>query len=730
MALQAPVAVTITSLELIVLDALATCNDPDASGGSEILRVDLVLGESRQLQVSAGLRTFSVIAYDADTPVARGCDTVDLIAGRTNEVSIQLVEYPPQPDAGPDSGDQPDGGPADAGPTDGDVPGPLNDICATAEGLVAGLSVPGTLIEALDHSSTSCVAAGARDVFYAIDATGWTEPQSVLIQVSSGGLNTAMALRGADCSTELACASATNAGETLDIPVLQPGSIYYVVVEGVGGVSGDFNIGYTLGPARPINDHCDGAQTLTSGVAVTGATITAARDDQDGSCGTNNRPDVAFRFTVPAGPDQRARVTVSNATFDPALHLHTGGCGGTEIGCAQATGAAEVLDLPSLAAGDYWLWVEANDNGSGTFDILLELLPEVPPPGNDICTGAETLTAGTTDTGNSTVGAADDYGLSCTAGDGRDTVHALTLGGAAALLVTVTPQPGPWNLAAELRAAASCATGPAIACEADRFPVRHINCKNLPGGGYDVLIDGDGGAAGDYDIRFDTRAADSSFGYWIDDRTGQTFTSIAGSQGATQVAITTTSTYQIGADEWSMPITLPFTFPFHGTSYNTIHAVSNGYLTFSAQTVTYLNDCPLDTTAPTEALVPFWDDAISTTASQLWTRLDGQAPARRFIIEYRNFDLLQCTNNCQANDVVDVNLNHQVILHENGDIQYRYGPRTASNIGCTGRERGCSATVGIEGQGGTDVDQVQCDSIANPVIDGRVITFIHPSSCN
>jgi hypothetical protein len=80
-----------------------------------------------------------VIAYDGTTPVARGCDTVDLIAGRTNDVSIQLVEYPPTPDAGPDSGDQPDGS-----AIDGDVPGPLNDICANAETLVAGLSVPGT----------------------------------------------------------------------------------------------------------------------------------------------------------------------------------------------------------------------------------------------------------------------------------------------------------------------------------------------------------------------------------------------------------------------------------------------------------------------------------------------------------------------------------------------------------------------------------------------------------
>ena len=89
MAIRGPAgAVTITSLELIVLDATATCTQPDASGGSEVMRTTLVLGESRQLSVSAGLRTFSVIAYDGSTAVARGCDTVDLIAGRTHQVDI------------------------------------------------------------------------------------------------------------------------------------------------------------------------------------------------------------------------------------------------------------------------------------------------------------------------------------------------------------------------------------------------------------------------------------------------------------------------------------------------------------------------------------------------------------------------------------------------------------------------------------------------------------------
>jgi hypothetical protein len=304
--------------------------------------------------------------------------------------------------------------------------------------------------------------------------------------------------------------------------------------------------------------------------------------------------------------------------------------------------------------------------------------------------------------------------------------------GAGALLVTVTPQPSPWNLAAELRLDADCAAGPTVACEADGQPVRHINCKSLAAGTYDVLVDGAGGAAGDYDIRYDTRAADSSFGYWINDTSGNTYTSIAGTAGATQVAVTTTGTYSLAADEAEYSISLPFTFSYHGANRTQIFATTNSYLTFASATVTFLNDCPLDTSAPNEALVPFWDDGIATTASQMWTRTDGVAPDRRFTIEYKNFDVLQCNTNCMANDVVDVNVNHQVVLYENGDIEFRYGPRTASNTGCTGRDRGCSATVGIEGNGGNDVDSVQCNTIVSPgpIIDGRVVQFIHPSTCN
>jgi len=732
MAIRTPGAVTITSLELIVLDATATCTQPDASGGSEVMRTTLVLGESRQLSVSAGLRTFSVIAYDGSTAVARGCDTVDLIAGRTHQVDIQLVEYPQDADAGPD------GGESDAGEVvDGDVPGPLNDICSNAELLTAGLSVPGTLTNALDHTATSCMSGSQRDVFYEIDTTGWTDPQSVLVSLSSPGLDTGIALREDDCATELLCVNNTAQGEQLDVPVLQPGHHYYLVVESTGGSGGNFTIGYTVGVPRPHNDICEWADPLVDGTPITGASITDARNDGNGTCGAASRKDVIFTFSVPAGPNQRARITVSNATFDPAIHVHMGSCGGTEVGCAESSnGATEVLDLPSLAVGNYWVWVEADDAGTGTFDILLELLPEVGPPGNDVCTGAAPLTQNVVASG-STVGATDDYTLTCTGTDGRDTVHEISLGAAGALLVSVTPTPSPWNVAAELRSQTNCAAGPAVACEADSQPVRRINCKNLAMGVYDLLVDGDSGASGDYDVVYDVRAPDTTFGYWTIDKTG-TYTSIAGTTGAVNENVPTATPGTLApGDECSLSLTLPFSFPYFGSTYTSIYAHCNMFLTFDVPpsgSEAWTNDCPLSSSVPNNTIAPFWDDGYASNAapaSEVWTKVEGQAPGRRWIIEYKNFDLLNCGGTCQPSDFLDANVNHQVILYENGDIEFRYGSRVARNGGCTGRDRGCSATIGIEGEiGTTDVDQIQCNTTTTPIQDGRVIQFIRPSTCN
>ncbi len=567
MAIRLPGAVNITALELTVLDDNASCGPPDVTGGNELTSSELVLGEPLELRVSAGTRTFSVIALDGEVPVARGCDTELLVAGMTHEIGIELVEY---------AGD-----------------------CDSAQELAAGVSVPASLVGAADNG--------------------------------------------------------------------------------------------------------------------------------DGSCGTAGTIDVPYLITVPAGETRRVRVTVSNASFDPALHLHAEACAGTEVHCVDSgTGGTEVIDVTGLAEGPYWVRVENDGGDPGSFDILFELLDDEPPPGNDDCSAPEVLTVGAGDDTNSTVAAADDYDLVCADPDGPDTVHQIDLAADQAVLVTVTPSPG-WALAAELRPLADCVAGPEVSCVADAFASRYINRPNLTAGSYALIVDGAGGAAGDYSVRHDVRPVDASFGYWPIDGTG-TYASIAGIDGSTQHTIPQTVPPALSpGDEWTLPITLPFEFPFFSSTVTVANVNANMFVTFGAipgGASAYDNDCPLDGTAPGDSIYLFWDDGIATTTSnsQLWSRTEGSAPSRRFIIEYVDFDQLDCKGGGMC-DVLDTATNQQLILYEDGDIEFRYGPRQTPSIstGCDMQHIGCSATIGIEG---ADIDQIQCEALG--VTDGRVIYFVRP----
>ncbi len=605
---------------------------------------------------------------------------------------------------------------------------PPNDQCVDASALTALLPASGTLAAAADDTDTACVAAGAPDVYYLITLT---DTSRLLAQVTSS-IDTAVALRSADCTTELACTNATGTGETLDYGYLEPGD-YYLVVEGVGGAEGSFTIVYNTAAPRPENDQCAGAHLLSDGVALVGETTLNGLNDATGSCGGDSSADVVYQFTVPGGPNQRARITVSNASgFDPIVYARSGSCTGTEVDCAQTgTGTSEVLDMPSLAPGDYYVWVDANAGGTGTFDILLDLLSEVPPPANDTCAAPDLLTEGVDEGPFSTVGATDDYDLSCLAFDAKDTTHEIDLASEVALLVTLTPQAPDWNLAAALRG--DCAAGPDLSCVASRFTPRYINYPDLIAGTYSVIVDGDSGAVGDYNIRYDTATADTTFGYWVLEWT-DTFTPLT---GATTIPI---STGNPDGDGWSKAVALPFDFDYFGTVYpetTLLTLTDDMYATFDAYvggSESYNNDC-LDDTAPNNMIAPFWDDGMAYAATaQLLYKIEGTAPERKLVIEWRDFDVIGPSPQYY---IISVKVSHQVVLFENGDIEFRYGPRQApspGNVECRNQDLGCSATIGIEAgtAGDHDADVVDCLQ-ENTYYDidtgiGRVIHFVHPTN--
>ena len=174
-------------------------------------------------------------------------------------------------------------------------------------------------------------------------------------------------------------------------------------------------------------------------------------------------------------------------------------------------------------------------------------------------------------------------------------------------------------------------------------------------------------------VDFTLPAKSDSFGYSC--RPEET----AFTQAANVLALT--------GDDASVAVPLPFPFTFYGQQYNTANVSTNGYVNFLALNSVVTNATVPSTGTPNAAVFSFWDDLFIDASASVRTELLGSAPNRRFVIEWRNAHFFN--DNARR---IDVNL----VLYENGQILTQ-----SRNLADDGRERGNSATLGIENQTGT-----------------------------
>lgn len=144
----------------------------------------------------------------------------------------------------------------------------------------------------------------------------------------------------------------------------------------------------------------------------------------------------------------------------------------------------------------------------------------------------------------------------------------------------------------------------------------------------------------------------------------------------------------------SEPVTIPFNFKFYENSYNRLYISANGLITFGGYDEGVKdNPIPSDI-VPNNFIAPFWDDLVvplsnesGVTKPWVWTALQGAAPERSFIIEWRNVTRFEST---------DI-LTFRVILREKGDITFLYKDVKGDVENCT---------IGIEDGDGVDGLQV------------------------
>ena len=180
-----------------------------------------------------------------------------------------------------------------------------------------------------------------------------------------------------------------------------------------------------------------------------------------------------------------------------------------------------------------------------------------------------------------------------------------------------------------------------------------------------------------------------------------------------QAYIYTSSIIQQPGDDFAFAAGIGFDFSYFGAKRDDyVTFDSNGELTLPQTGQSFYSNQPLpQSDAPNGVIAPFWDDLVWDSTSRFGTERGGAAPNRYAVFEWR--DVLF------HDGAPGERVSFEVILYENGRIVFNYDG--ISTDPAHARERGSSATVGIESPDGT---RAVARSYNQPLLDnGFAIQF-------
>ncbi len=319
--------------------------------------------------------------------------------------------------------------------------GQANDTCAGAIALTPGIvySMDTTGATSTGDPKPSCETNFGNGVWFTFtpSTSGFIiistceSDFNTLLQVYTGSCGALTPVSGGcndddgfACSGDSSLARARFAGTA--------GTTYRILVGGYAGEVGNLSVMATVS-SPPPNDTCAGAIALPPGVVHMMSTAGAtSAGDSTPSCQTDFANGVWFTFT-PA-TNGNVIITTCGSDFDTALQVYTGGCGSlTPVngGCNDDDGPAcgsdsslASVSFPGTAATTYRILVGGYAGGFGNLSITAKVAP---PPTNDSCTGAISMTAGvvyTMDTAGATSGS--DPKANCQTNFGSGVWYAFT----------------------------------------------------------------------------------------------------------------------------------------------------------------------------------------------------------------------------------------------------------------------------------------------------------------
>jgi hypothetical protein len=300
---------------------------------------------------------------------------------------------------------------------------PINDGCpgSTITPTLLCSYTAGTTVNATSSGVTapSCGGNPDDDVWYEFVAPSTNV--TITAQATSGIDIVLACYQANSCVTpaQVNCVDNTLAAgtETLNLTSLSIGNTYRIRIFDKNTASfGSFNICVTYIPPAPANDNCIGAVTLTPDVscANTAGTVEyATLSSPVTNCAGNANDDVWYKFIATS---TSIDITgVGGIGMDMVLELLEGGCGSfTNLACANLSGSGgtEVISQGGLSIGQTY-FIRVYDFGAGypsnsNFDIcVVNQVVLYPPPVNDLCANAISLTSNPTcvTTAGTTLGA-------------------------------------------------------------------------------------------------------------------------------------------------------------------------------------------------------------------------------------------------------------------------------------------------------------------------------------
>ena len=171
---------------------------------------------------------------------------------------------------------------------------------------------------------------------------------------------------------------------------LEPGT-YYLVVDGFGRDSGDYEVSYAATPIQPPGALCRAATPLTPGQPISGTTIGMA-SSFEGSCAGAGADRV---YTLDVAQPSRARVRMQS-THDGVVYVRsTCADSSTELACNDDFGdTRHSLATATLEPGRYFVFadgfsaLESGPGAAGDYSIDVELAPTSGGAPGDTCTTA------------------------------------------------------------------------------------------------------------------------------------------------------------------------------------------------------------------------------------------------------------------------------------------------------------------------------------------------------